>query len=99
MVRSQKMEDVWCPSYAQYLTIPRSIIQEMDEEWQDKLAELLEELDHRADWGPKEGCYWVELRDNEGKKKLYDDPLAEYRHGNPKAKELFEDVRKEEMIR
>lgn len=32
-------------SYAQYLTIPRSVLEAMPEDWQFKFVELLEQLD------------------------------------------------------
>lgn len=65
-------------SYAQYLTIPRSVLQSMPEEWQYKFTELLEELDNTIDWRPKSGRYWVKLKDDQGR--YVHDPLMEYRH-------------------
>lgn len=65
-------------TYAQYLTMPRSIMERMPEEWQEKMAELLDELDDTFDWRPREGRYWVELRDANGR--YTGDPLKEYRH-------------------
>lgn len=35
-------------SYASYLTIPRSILQSMPDEWQKKFVELLDELDEKV---------------------------------------------------
>ena len=32
-------------SYASFLTLPRVLLHEMPDEWQDKMAELLEQLD------------------------------------------------------
>jgi cation transport regulator ChaB len=32
-------------SYANFLTLPRALMHQMPEEWQDKMAELLEEFD------------------------------------------------------
>lgn len=65
-------------SYAQYLTIPRSIMQAMSEEWQHKMANLLSELDETFEWRPKEGRYWVKLKDGNGR--YVNDPLMDYRH-------------------
>lgn len=65
-------------SYAQYLTIPRSILRAMPGEWQGKLAALLRELDDTFDWRPKPGRYWCRLRDERGR--FVDDRLAEYRY-------------------
>jgi hypothetical protein len=65
-------------SYANYLTIPRSIMTIMSEEWQNKMADLLEELDESLDWRPQDGCYWVHLKDDHGKFKH--DDFNDYRH-------------------
>jgi hypothetical protein len=78
-------------SYAQYLTIPRSVLQSMPLEWQHKFVELLEELD-KTEWLemlPKNSCYKVELREmkddesNRGWKwgSRIKDPLADYQRG------------------
>jgi hypothetical protein len=65
-------------SYAQYLTVPRSILAAMPDEWQGKMADLLRALDATFDWRPEEGRYWCRLRDDAGR--FADDRLAEYRH-------------------
>lgn len=51
-------------SYAQYLVLPRSVLQSMPEEWQHKFVSLLEELDE-TEWREllPEGMYKVEYRD------------------------------------
>lgn len=67
-------------SYAQYLTIPRSIMEAMPIEWQRKMAALLDELDEAYKWRPQEGRYWVRLKDGNGR--YVSDPLMEYRHPN-----------------
>jgi hypothetical protein len=51
-------------TYAQYLTIPRSILQSMPQEWQARFVKCLEELDETFDWRPTEGRYWVRLKDD-----------------------------------
>lgn len=48
-------------SYAQYLTIPRSVLQSMPEEWQARFVQCLKELDESIDWRPAKGYYRVEL--------------------------------------
>lgn len=65
-------------SYAQYLTVPRSIMEAMPVEWQRQMTQLLTELDDTFNWRPNEGRYWVELRDANGRYRV--DPLREYRH-------------------
>ncbi len=52
--------------YAQYLTIPRSVLQSMPTEWQQRMVQCLEELDEAIDWRPAEGRYVVQLRNDAG---------------------------------
>lgn len=66
-------------SYAQYLTVPRSVLQSMPVEWQQRLVACLEELDEQIDWRPKEGRYWVKLKDDRGR--YVEDPLMDYQRG------------------
>lgn len=66
-------------SHAQYLTVPRSVLQSMPLEWQRRFVECLQELDDTMDWRPSEGRYWVQLRDGDGKRVA--DPLADYERG------------------
>ena len=66
-------------TYAQYLTIPRSVLQSMPEEWQTRFVQCLEELDEAIDWRPSEGRYWVQLKD--GKGRYVSDPLMDYERG------------------
>ena len=65
-------------SYAQYLTIPRSVLEAMPEEWQKRFALCLAELDETIDWRPKEGRYWCRLRD--GKGRFIKDEFENYRY-------------------
>lgn len=94
MDESQSMEEFWGISRAEYLTLPRSIIQLMPKKWQDKLAELLNEMSESADWHPEgEDSYWVILgRPDPETEEIIDipDPLKDYRHGNKYAEQLFE---------
>lgn len=66
-------------SYAQYLTVPRSVLQSMSKEWQDRFVKCLEELDEKIDWRPREGRYWVKLKDDKGR--YVSDPLMDYERG------------------
>jgi hypothetical protein len=51
-------------TYAQYLTIPRTVLQSMPAEWQRRFVRCLEELDKLIDWRPESPLqYWVSLRD------------------------------------
>ena len=73
-------------SYAQYLTIPRSVLQSMPNEWQQKFVDLLEDLDDTIDWRPKEGRYWVKLKDGNGR--YVHDPLMDYQRGRRKIEHI-----------
>ncbi len=66
-------------SYAQFLTVPRLVLNAMPDEWQGRLAALMEELDGAIDWRPKEGRYYVRLRDDRGR--FTRAPLWNYRYG------------------
>lgn len=66
-------------TYAQYLTIPRSCLQSMPKEWQEKFVELLHELDETIDWRPESGRYWVELRNSKGR--FVEDKFKDYERG------------------
>ncbi len=65
-------------SYAQYLTIPRSVLQAMPMKWQKRFVECLEELDETIDWRPETGRYWVKLKDGNGR--YVSDKFMNYRY-------------------
>lgn len=67
-------------SYAQFLTVPRVVMESMPLKWQRQMAMLLSEMDETFDWRPKDGRYWVRLRDDQGRFAKPD--LCEYRHAN-----------------
>lgn len=75
-------------SRAQYLTIPRSILEAMPMEWKQRFADCLEQLDETIDWRPKEGRYWVRLKDGNGR--YVHDELGEYRHPLPGTIKFFD---------
>jgi len=96
MSHGQEMELFWGLSHAQYLTIPRSVIQLMSVRWQKELATLLDKLDETIDWRPKDKVYYCFLLDEEMDRKDIEllneisyDQLSEYRHGNDYAKSLI----------
>lgn len=66
-------------TYAQYLTIPRSVLQSMSNLWQEKFVSLLEELDETIDWRPNGGRYWVRLKDITGR--FVEDGFMDYERG------------------
>ena len=78
-------------SYANYLTVPRSVLQAMPTEWQERFTQCLEEMDAAIDWRPRDhNCYKVELCPieemlidgewEEGFGEAIDDPLSNYRY-------------------
>lgn len=82
-------------TYAQYLTIPRSVLQSMPVEWQRRFVQCLEELGETIDWRPQ-GLHqqyrvalweWGEVWDeDEGELvedwiREVDDPLMDYQRG------------------
>lgn len=75
---SDPIHDWFELSYAQYLTIPRSILQSMPIKWQRDFVKCLEDLDNHFEWRPTEGRYWVKLKNGSGR--YVSDPFMEYRH-------------------
>lgn len=71
-------------TYAQYLTVPRTALQSMPDDWQEKFVALLEELDDKIDWRPKDGSYWVKLRNRRGAYIV--DSLMDYERGRRRLK-------------
>lgn len=67
-------------SYAQFLTVPRLVMESMPVEWQGKMADLLREMDETFDWRPSNGRYWVRLKNDEGR--FTEAPLGDYRRGS-----------------
>lgn len=64
-------------SYASYLSIPRSLLQEMPADWQHELVRLLDQMGARFQ-APLEGHYAVLLRGDHGR--FIGDPLRNYRY-------------------
>lgn len=65
-------------TYARYLVIPRSLLEGMPEEWQIKMADLLDEMRETYDPFKINDNYTVYLRSEGGK--FLADPLSNYRH-------------------
>lgn len=66
-------------TYANYLTLPRSVVQSMPHEWQERLRDCLEDLDRAAghlDWPHS---YRVLPIDERGR--FVRDPMPHYRRG------------------
>lgn len=69
-------------TYAEFLTIPRLVMQSMPPAWQRQMVGLLKELDDTFDWRPENGRYWVRIRDDKGRFHAPDHDICNYRHGN-----------------
>ena len=82
MLKANNLDQWWELSYAQFLTIPRLVMRSMPIEWQNKMAELLFEMDATFDWRPHEGRYWVSLRGDDGRYKPLDEGICDYRRGS-----------------
>jgi len=70
-------------SYANYLVLPRSVLQSMPEEWQEGFVAMLEKIPEMfgTEWEPK-GAYRVLALDES--KKFITDPYSNYEHGRRK---------------
>lgn len=71
-------------SYAQYLTLPRTALQSMPEEWQARFVACLHELDEAFDWKPHhENQFWVQMRGSKGQflKLEKHEPFMDYKRG------------------
>ncbi len=82
-------------SYAQYLTIPRTVLQSMPDQWQGRLVQCLREMNDTFDWMPEEDVYRCGLWIVDEEKRLDEesdaywvteipDPLADYERGRRK---------------
>ena len=72
-------------SYANYLVIPRSVLQSMPNWWQEQFVELLDQVPEIIDEVIEpEGGYDVHARDSEGR--FIEDPLSNYERGRRRLK-------------
>lgn len=79
IIEDRLIHDFFELSYAQYLTIPRSVLQSMPDEWQRDFVRLLDALEGTIDWRPKEGRYWVQLKNRRGR--YMEDQFMDYDRG------------------
>lgn len=67
-------------SYASYAVQPRSVLQSMPDEWQQRFVALMNEAEEMGYAWPRKGAtYAVFLRDDETGR-FVPDPLRHYRH-------------------
>ncbi len=76
---SEAIHKYFSLSYANYLTLPRSVLQSMPGGWQEQFVALLEKIDQTIDWETKGAIYSVQMRDTKGKFKR--DPFGDYEKG------------------
>jgi hypothetical protein len=84
-VRPNYIYNPWDPihqwfglTYASYLVMPRSVLQQIDPKLQKKLVEVLTEICWYYDWPNSGADYQVTMRDEDGKYKQ--DILRNYRY-------------------
>lgn len=66
-------------SYANYLTLPRSLLQSMPDEWQKRFVTCLYELDAHFEGVPQASRYRVTAIDEDGR--FTKDPVPHYDRG------------------
>lgn len=65
-------------SYSHYLVLPRSLMQAMPIEWQERMADCLEEMHEACEPLEINDRYTVLLRGEKGR--IVSDPYSDYRH-------------------
>ena len=72
-------------SYANYLVMPRSVLQSMPDAWQEEFVKLLDQIPETIDEVIEPaGGYTVHARDEEGR--FVEDPLSNYERGGRRLK-------------
>ncbi len=84
-------------SYSSFAVLPRSIMQSMPDEWQERFVQLMNDLEEAGYSYPEEGkTYNVLLRDKETGR-LSVDPLGQYDRGRRRVEPSEEPWAKEEV--
>lgn len=72
-------------SYANYLVIPRVVLQSMPDWWQEQFLELLDQIPETIDeLTEPAGGYTVHAKDEEGR--FVEDPFSNYERGRRRLK-------------
>ncbi len=66
-------------TYTSYLILPRTALQSMPLEWQDRFVQCPEEMENKFKRIPERGTYYAQLKDDNGR--FLHDPLANYERG------------------
>lgn len=77
--------------YASWLTLPRVLMHEMPDEWQDKMSDLLNEWDETWDTSGIDYKFTVSMKEHNGRFIKMPDWLCNYRY--PK-RDVIESIRK-----
>ena len=90
MIHRKGYDALWCwfsLSYASWLTLPRVLMHEMPDEWQERMAKLLNEWDETwPNTGESTPC--VQLREGGGRFGETPNWLINYRRPDKKAIEI-----------
>ena len=80
---SEAIHEYFNLTYANYLVLPRTILQSMPDEWQEQFVDLLNQIPELfgVEWEPK-GGYRVLALDED--KKFTKDPYSDYDRGRRK---------------
>ena len=80
MPKQESIHGYFGLSYANYLVLPRTVLQSMPDEWQEQFVVLLEQVPETfgTDWEP-DGGYRVLALDKD--KKFQSDPYSNYERG------------------
>ena len=76
--RQRDIHSFFSLSYASYLTIPRSVLQSMPDDWQDKFVRLLEQIDTTLEVDDMPDYRVQAIDDNN---KFIQDPYRNYERG------------------
>lgn len=77
--RDNRVHEWFALTYSNYLILPRSLMQAMPIEWQERLTACLKEMRSAVEpLQPINDNYCVQLRNERGR--FIEDPYSEYRH-------------------
>lgn len=79
-------------SYANFLTLPRLVMESMPQQWQRVMARLLWEVDNTFDWRPENGVYMVAFKGENGRFEELP-PLCDYRRGSVESLRIKDEPR------
>ena len=89
-----KIHEYFGLSYANFLVLPRVIMESMSNEWQTKMCDLLSELNETFDWLPDDIDLYVQMR-KDGKIIKLIPELCNYRHPD---EDWLESIKTDESI-